>query len=102
MAGFFISIPNYHNAVYNLTLKNILRISRIRKTPEEYVMLYIGVDQKHHGLGRALVYSIIQELNKNKKPSIGALAHDGKVTQKYAADMISSIYEYVLLKKELK
>lgn len=102
MVGFFISVPNYHNNVYNINICKLLKIFRIKKSPEEYVMLYIGVDQKHHGLGRALVYSIIQELNKNKKSSIGALAHDGKVTQKYAEDMIDNIYEYVILKKDLK
>ena len=101
MVGFFISIPNYHNDVYNINLPKLFRIIKIKKSPDEYVMLYIGVDQKHHGLGRALVYSIIRELNQNKKSSIGALAHDGKVTQKYASDMISDIYEYVLLKKQL-
>jgi hypothetical protein len=64
-------------------------------------MLYMGVDRAHHGLGRALVYSIIQELNASKKPSIGALARDGKVTQNYAKDMIEDVYEYVLLEKSL-
>lgn len=102
MVGFFVSVPNYHNDVYNVNLLKLPKIIATKKDPGEYVMLYIGVDQEHHGLGRALVYSIIQELNKSKKPSIGALAHDGKVTQKYAEDMISDIYEYVLLEKDIK
>lgn len=101
MVGFFISIPNYKNAVYHLNPTNLLKILKTRKDPDEYVMLYMGVDQKHHGLGRALVYSIIQELNKSKKPSIGALAHDGKVTQDYAKEMVNNVYEYVLLEKEV-
>ena len=100
--GFFICIPNYSNRVYHLNLINLIKILKTRKEPQDYVMLYIGVDQAHHGLGRALVHSIIQELNKSKKPSIGALAHDGKVTQKYAKDMIEDVYEYVLLEKKLK
>ncbi len=102
MVGFFVSVPNYHNDVYSVNIWKLPRIIATKKSPKEYVMLYIGVNQKHHGLGRALVYSIIQELNKSKKPSIGALAHDGKVTQKYAEDMISDIYEYVLLEKTIK
>ena len=102
MVGFFISIPNYHNTVYHLTPVNLVKILKTRKDPEEYVMLYMGVDQKHHGLGRALVYSIIQELNQSKKPSIGALAHDSKVTQDYAKEMVNNVYEYVLLEKEIK
>ena len=102
MVGFFVSIPNYHNNVYNISIAKLARVLMIRKKPKEYVMLYIGVDKAHHGLGRALVYSIIQELNHNKCPSIGALAHDGKVTQKYAMDMVDDVYEYALYKKELK
>ncbi len=102
MVGFFISIPNYHNTVYHLNPINLAKILKSLKDPDEYVMLYMGVDQKHHGLGRALVYSIIQELNQSKKPSIGALAHDGKVTQYYAKEKVDNVYEYVLLEKEIK
>ena len=102
MVGFFVSIPNYHNDVYNITPAKLFRILKTRKKPTEYIMLYIGVDQAHHGLGRALVYSVIQELNQNKCPSIGALMHDGKVTQSYAKDMIDQVYEYALFKKEIK
>ena len=101
IVGFFISVPNYSNKVYRLNPLNLFKIIRIRKNPQDYVMLYMGVDRAHHGLGRALVYSIIQELNASKKPSIGALARDGKVTQNYAKDMIEDVYEYVLLEKSL-
>ena len=102
MAGFFISIPNYENRVYHLNPLNLAKVLSLRKKPQDYVMLYMGVAREHHGLGRALVYSIIQELNKSKKPSIGALARDGKVTQNYAREMVQDVYEYVLLEKELK
>ena len=102
MVGFFVSIPNYSNLVYHLNPINICKVLSLRKKPKDYVMLYMGVDQEHHGLGRALVYSIIKELNQSKKPSIGALAHDGKVTQNYAKDMVQDVYEYVLLEKEVK
>ena len=102
MAGFFISVPNYSNLVYHPSLLNIGKILHLRRHPKGYVMLYMGVLPEHHGLGRALVYSIIQELNRNKLPSIGALARDGKVTQNYAADMIEDKYEYVLLERKIK
>jgi hypothetical protein len=102
MVGFFVSVPNYGSDVYNITPAKLMRILKTRKHPQEYIMLYIGVDRAHHGLGRALVYSVIQELNKNKCPSIGALMHDGKVTQKYAKDMIDQTYEYALFAKEVK
>jgi GNAT superfamily N-acetyltransferase len=100
--GFFISIPNYHNIVYHLNVKNLIKINKIKKNPDEYVMLYMGVLPEHRGLGSALAQSIIQELKASKLPSIGALARDGKVTQNYAKEKIENKYEYVLLEKIIK
>ena len=99
--GFYISIPNYSNAVHNINLFKLLKILRIKHNPKEYVMLYMGVDREHRGLGKALSKSIADELNVLKKPSIGALSRDGKINQNYAEEVIDSRYEYVLLSKEL-
>lgn len=101
MVGFYISIPNYNNLVYNVNIINLIKILKIKKKPKEYVMLYMGVDQEHRGLGKAIVYSIITELMKSKLPSIGALARDGKVTQNYVEELIKDRYEYVLLERKL-
>ena len=43
----------------------------------------------------------MKELEQNQLPSIGALARDGKVTQTYASEDITSIYEYVLMEHSL-
>ena len=99
--GFYISVPNYNNIVYHLNLSNILKIISIKKNPKEYVMLYMGVNPEHTGLGKAIAYSIAEELKKNKLPSIGALTRDGKITQNYAKEKINSRYEYVLLEREV-
>ena len=64
-------------------------------------MLYMGVDQNHKGLGKALIYSIVEELKRSNLPSIGALAHDGKISQNYAPEKITSRYEYVLLERKI-
>lgn len=101
MVGFFISVPNYKNKVYHLNLVNILKIIKFRKNPTEYVMLYMGVDKSHTGLGKALAYSIMKELKENNAKSIGALARDGKVTQNYVEDLIEDKYEYVLLERKI-
>lgn len=101
LVGFYISIPNYNNLVYNANLINLIKILKLKKKPKEYVMLYMGVDQNHRGLGKAIVYSIISELKKNGLPSIGALARDGKITQNYAEELINDKYEYVLLEKKI-
>ena len=101
--GFYVSIPNYNNKVYHLNnLANILSILKTKKTPKSYVMLYMGVDREHRGLGKALVGAIEEELKKNKLPSIGALARDGKITQTYGEELVTDKYEYVLMKKEIK
>lgn len=101
MVGFYISIPNYNNLVYHINLVNLIKILRLKKKPKEYIMLYMGVDQNHRGLGKAIVYSIMSELRKSRLPSIGALARDGKITQNYAEELIQDRYEYVLLEEKL-
>ena len=99
--GFYISLPDYGSKVYHLNPVNILKILKLRKKPDRYVMLYMGVDQSHRGLGKAIVYSIMKELEANKLPSIGALARDGKVTQTYVIEEATDIYEYVLMENDL-
>lgn len=99
--GFYVSIPDYGNIVYHLNPVNIMRILRLREKPQRYVMLYMGVDSAHTGLGKAMVYSIMKELKQSGLPSIGALARDGKVTQNYAHEEITDVYEYVLLERKI-
>ena len=100
--GFCISVPNYQNKVYHLTLSNISKIFWIRKHPKEYVMPYLGADRNHKGLGKAIAYSITEELKKNHLPSINALIRDGNINIKYGEDKITNQYEYVLLERIIK
>lgn len=101
LVGFFISIPNYGDKVHKLDIINILKIMKQKRNPNEYIMLYMGVDKAHTGLGKAIAYSIINELKKSELPSIGALTKDGKVTQNYVEEMIDNRYEYVLMEQEI-
>ena len=100
--GFCISIPNYHNKVYHLTPINILKVLWERKHPKEYVMPYLGADRNHKGLGKAIAFSIAEELKKNNLPSINALIRDGNINIKYGEDKITDQYEYVLLERKVK
>ncbi|MBQ4068589.1 MAG: GNAT family N-acetyltransferase [Lachnospiraceae bacterium] len=101
--GFFVSVPDYGNKVYHLkNIGNLLKVLRIKKKPRRYVMLYMGVDQEHRGLGKALVGSIMEELRRSGLPSVGALARDGKITQKYGEEHIEECCEYVLLEKSVE
>ena len=65
-------------------------------------MPYLGVDRNHKGLGKAIAYSISEELKKNKLPSINALIRDGKVNLKYGEEVIEGQYEYVLLERKIR
>lgn len=102
LVGFFISVPNYNNNVYNLNLFKILKVLKTRKKPKEYIMLYMGVDQNHKGLGKAIAEAIMNELKVSGLPSVGALTKDGKLTQNYVSELIEERYEYVLLERIIK
>ena len=100
--GFFISIPNYGNLVYGkLSIFDILKILSIRRKPKDYVMLYMGVDFEHKGLGKALAEAIKEELKGKKTPSVGALIRKGNINKDYFKELIEFEYEYVLLEKSL-
>ena len=100
--GFYVSIPDYGNLVYHTgNPLNIMKILKLKKKPKRYVMLYMGVDQNHRGLGKALVFSIIKELKSSGLPSIGALMRDGKLTQTYVTEEVTDVYEYVLLERKI-
>ena len=100
--GFFISIPDYGNTVYGqLTPMDYLRILRIRTKPRSYVMLYMGIDASHHGLGKAMAESIKEELQAAGVPSVGALIRHGNINKDYFRELIDYEYEYVLLRKGL-
>lgn len=98
--GFFISIPNYGNLVFGkITLLDLLKCLKIRKKPKEYVMLYMGVDSEHRGLGKALTEAIKEELQTEQVPSIGALIRKGNINKDYFKNVIDFEYEYVLMEK---
>lgn len=100
--GFFISIPNYGNLVYGkLSLLDYIKLFRIRKCPKEYVMLYMGIDASHKGLGKAVTEAVKEELQKEGTPSVGALIRKGNINRDYFSKLVDYEYEYVLLKKEL-
>lgn len=100
--GFFISVPNYGNTVYGrLSLPDLFKIITVRKKPTDYVMLYMGVDFNHRGLGKALAEAIRSELKSQGVPSVGALIRKGNCNKDYFAQLVDYEYNYVLLKKEI-
>lgn len=102
VVGFFISIPNYKNKIYGkLSLLDYIYIMYVRLFSKEYVMLYMGVDSNHKGLGRAMSELIKEELICNGATSIGALIRDGNINQNYFKEIIKYEYRYMLLEKTI-
>lgn len=100
--GFFISVPNFGNSVYGrLDPLKMLGILSKKRKPHSYVMLYMGVDQNHRGLGKALAEAVREELKLQRVPSVGALIREGNCNKDYMERLRDFEYEYVLLEKPL-
>ena len=100
--GFHISIPDYGNTVYKkLSILDYIRIFLGRTKPSGYVMLYMGVDSAHRGLGIAMAEAVRSELRNEGIPSVGALIRKGNYTKNYFPSLVDYEYEYVLLEKIL-
>jgi hypothetical protein len=102
LRAFCIAVPNYYALTRGrMTPIKLLKIIRIKKNPKEYVILYVGADKKTPGLGGALMHSVRNSLYKNKCTSIGALIHEGNVTDEIYQTLHQEQYRYVLLRKEI-
>lgn len=102
LVGFFIAVPDYRNRLCgNIGLSEILYLLKNRRRCENYILLYIGVDEKHLGLGSGLSQAMFEELRKKRASSIGALIKKGKVSEKYIDKKIIGQREYILLEKRI-
>lgn len=102
LVGFFISVPNYRNRLCGkIGLSELLFMLKNRRKCDSYVLLYIGVDEKHLGLGSALSQAMFEELRQKGASSIGALIKKGKVSEKYIDKKILYQREYLLFEKNL-
>ena len=100
--GFFVGIPNYRNLMYrkmNIFLK--IKFLYLKHFNKSFVAQYIGVKPEHKGLGKAIIYTILQEAKKCNGKIIGALIEGDKVTGKYFDDTITNRYNYLLLEKNI-
>lgn len=101
--GFFISVPNFGNKIYGrLNPLKMLRILSEKRKPRSYVMLYMGVEQNHRGLGKALAEAVREELKEQRVPSVGALIREGNCNKDYMEQLRDFEYEYILLEKPLR
>lgn len=101
--GFYISVPNYKNGVYGtLHPLKLVRILKERKKPRSYVMLYMGVDHDHRGLGKAFAEVIRRELKQRAVPSVGALIRQGNLNEDYMEQFRDFQYGYALYSKKIR
>ncbi len=61
----------------------------------------MGIDDAHHGLGKAMAEAIKMELSACGLPAVGALIRQGNVNRDYFRELIDYEYAYVLLSKDL-
>lgn len=101
--GFVVTVPDYGNLVNgDLTWKALTKILARRTRCNRYVVLYMGVQPEHKGLGSAMSQILMEELRKRKASAVGALIHEGKVTRGYVRDYVSEENTYVMYEKRLK
>ena len=99
--GFFVTLPNYGNASCGkLTLSKLLHILKVRKAPQDYILLYLGSEPEHLGLGKALSECLLRDICKKQAVSVGALIRKGKVTGSYFSQLIEEQYTYALYEKK--
>lgn len=102
LVAFLINIPNYGNLTCGgLTAGRLVKILKRKRTTKEYILMYLGVDNRHLGLGSALAQITKEKLEKKKCASISALIHEGKPSGTYYRELTDRKYEYVLMKRSL-
>ena len=101
LVGFFIAIPNFEGGLFDISMFDFIRILNTKNNPKEYIMLYMGANSKHPGLGGAFAELAKQYLQKHKCSSIGALIHEGNTSGVFYKNLIVDRYNYVLMNYNL-
>ena len=102
LKGFCLALPNYYsNTLGKLTIPKLLSIMKIKRHPDDYVILYAGADKKAPGLGAALMHLIRNELYENQCTSIAALIHEGNMPAQVYTMLHTDQYKYVLMSMDI-
>lgn len=99
--AFTITVPDYGALLNDLQLWKLPKMLWKRRYSHRHVVLYMGVEPEHKGLGTAMVQELIQEFSARHTGPIGALIHKGKITQGYAAGLIKAQNTYLLWSKNI-
>jgi hypothetical protein len=99
--AFAIALPNYGDLTLGkLTIFKLIKMLKIKKNPEEYVILYVGAD-KTAGIGSAIMHHLRDLLYQNQCTSITALIKEGNLTGKVYSDLYMDTVEYELFEKNI-
>lgn len=102
LVGFVITLPDYGNLIYRkMTLLNLAKILYTRWRAKRYIILYLGVDSKHLGLGLAMSYPVFKQVKQRKAEVVAALIHEKTVTNRYVTEMQADSHAYSLWMLEL-
>jgi hypothetical protein len=102
LCAFCISLPNYGGLTRGeLTVEKLIKISKIKKKPSEYIVLYVGADKKSAGVGSALIHDVRGVLYRNQCTSIGALIKEGNLTGELYKDLYTDVFHYSLYSKTI-
>lgn len=103
LVGFFICVPDYGVLSHrSITKSSFMKMMKMKYFSDmRYVLLYLGADSNHLGVGSALAEAVKAQLVKNKAYSIGALMHDKKVTNIFYRELCFDRSSYGLFKKDL-
>ena len=98
--AFVVAIPNYRYLTRGkMTLRKLLKIMKVKRSPDEYVVLYMGAEPHAFGLGGALAHYLRNSFYELGCTSIGALIKEGQVTGEMYDCLYVDQFEYVLLSK---
>lgn len=100
LCAFCICIPNYKDLTKGkMTPLKFLKILKIKKFPQEYILLYAGAEPSKAGLGSALLHHVRNLLYQNQQTCITALIKEGNLTGRLYDDLYESQTQYILLEK---
>ncbi len=100
--GFMVAMPDYPASIWTgSAARRLLTVARTRRHPGRYVLLYLGARPEYRGLGATMTGLVAREVNRRRAGAVGTLIHEGKVTERYAPDLVAARNTYVLLRKEL-
>lgn len=103
LVGFLITMPDYGNLVYGkMTPFKLLKILRIRRRAKRYLIMYLGVGDDHLGLGSALTHPIYEAIRERHAHAVGALIHQGTVTENYVPELQENQHYYGLFVLDLE